>query len=240
MINMEGWHFAVFIAILIVVWLGIAIHNIYLLTRVTSFSRGDSSERRVVLRLLQLGINPKAIFHDLYLLKSDGTYTQIDIAVATPQGIIVIEVKDYAGRIYGHCFAEKWLQILASGRKKHKFYNPVKQNAGHIYGLKKHLSKCGKIKYHSIVVFDGNCRLKNIEEVPDDVYVIRFRKLGRTIRRIQRNDSWTKYTDKGEIMRVLTEAVENGEDKDLVKDHVKNVKRHVFFKRFRWITRWFR
>ncbi len=237
---MEGWHIAIFISLLIIVWLSIAIRNIYLLTRVTSFSRGDKSERRVVLRLLQLGVNPKAIFHDLYLRKNDGTYTQIDIVVATPQGIIVIEVKDYAGRVYGHCFSEKWLQVLASGRKKHKFYNPVKQNAGHIYGLKKHLAQCGKIQYHSIVVFDGNCRLKNIEEVPDDVYVVRFNKLARTIRRIQRRDSWTHYTDKGEIMRVLTEAVANGNDRSIIKEHVNNVKRQVFFKRFAWIFRWFR
>ncbi len=237
---MERWHIAFFITLLIVIWLTIAIRNLYLLRRVTSFSRGDSSERRVVLRLIKLGINPDAIFHDLYLKKNDGTYTQIDLAVATPKGIIVIEVKDYAGHVYGHCFSEYWLQTLAGGKKKHKFYNPVKQNAGHIYGLKKHLAKCGKIQYHSIIVFDGNCRLKNIEEVPEDVYVVRFKKLARTIRRIQRRDSWTSYTDKGEIMRVLTEAVDNGDDKHIVKAHVKNVKRHVFFKRFRWITRWFK
>ena len=237
---MEGWHIAIFIALLIVVWLGVAIHNLYLISRVTSFSRGDRSERRVVLKLLKLGVHPQAIFHDLYLSKNDGTYTQIDLAVATPQGIIVIEVKDYAGLIYGHSFSDKWLQILAGGRKKHKFYNPVKQNAGHIYGLKRHLAKCGKIQYHSIVVFDGNCRLKNIEAVPDDVYVVRFNKLAWTIRRKHRRDSWTHYTDKGEIMRVLTEAVANGDNEEIVKDHVKNVKRHVFFKRFRWITRWFR
>jgi len=38
-----------------------------LIEQVTPITRGEWSERRVVLRLLKMGINPKAIFHDLYI-----------------------------------------------------------------------------------------------------------------------------------------------------------------------------
>ena len=68
-----------------------------LIEQVTPITRGEWSERRVVLRLLKMGINPKAIFHDLYIQKPNGEYTQVDVAVATKAGIIVFEVKDYSG-----------------------------------------------------------------------------------------------------------------------------------------------
>lgn len=54
-----------------------------LIERVTPITRGEWSERRVVLNLLKGGINPKAIFHDLYIQKPNGEYTQVDVAVAT-------------------------------------------------------------------------------------------------------------------------------------------------------------
>ena len=65
-----------------------------LIQQVTPITRGERSERRVILSLLKAGINPKAIFHDLYIQKSNGEYTQVDVAVATKAGIIVFEVKD--------------------------------------------------------------------------------------------------------------------------------------------------
>ena len=72
-----------------------------LIEQVTPITRGEWSERTVVLKLLKMGINPRAIFHDLYIQKPNGEYTQIDVAVATKTGIIVFEVKDYSGWIFG-------------------------------------------------------------------------------------------------------------------------------------------
>lgn len=63
-----------------------------LIEQVTPFTRGELSERRLVMSLLNTGINPKAIFHDLYIQKPNGEYAQVDIAVATKAGIIVFEV----------------------------------------------------------------------------------------------------------------------------------------------------
>lgn len=73
-----------------------------LIEQVTPITRGEWSERKVVLKLLKIGINPKAIFHDLYIKKPNGEYTQIDVAVATKAGIIIFEVKDYSGWIFGN------------------------------------------------------------------------------------------------------------------------------------------
>lgn len=79
-----------------------------LIEQVTPITRGEWSERKVILKLLKEGINPKAIFHDLYVQKPNGEYTQIDIAVATKVGIIVFEVKDYSGWIFGNEHQKYW------------------------------------------------------------------------------------------------------------------------------------
>lgn len=50
-----------------------------LIEQVTPLTRGEWSERRVILKLLKEGINPKAIFHDLYIQKPSGEYTQVDV-----------------------------------------------------------------------------------------------------------------------------------------------------------------
>ena len=64
-----------------------------LIEQVTPVTRGEWSERRVVLELLKVGVNPKAIFHDLYIQKPNGEYTQVDLAVATKAGISCLKSK---------------------------------------------------------------------------------------------------------------------------------------------------
>lgn len=73
-----------------------------LLRKVTGPHRGTRSERALALKLLKLGIPPEMIFHDLYVRKTNGDFSQIDLAVVTRVGIIVFEVKDYSGWIYGN------------------------------------------------------------------------------------------------------------------------------------------
>lgn len=85
-----------------------------LIEQVTPITRGEWSERRVVLKLLKADINPKAIFHDLYIQKPNGTYTQVDVAVATnhqkedcltPEWInILVILINYGRYIIHNCF----------------------------------------------------------------------------------------------------------------------------------------
>lgn len=106
--------------------------NIDLISKVTPIFRGTQSERLLILTLLKYGINSGAIFHDLYVYKPDGKTSQIDVVVATSVGIIVFEVKDYSGWIYGKGNQQKWTQVLSYGREKYRFYNPILQNKSHI------------------------------------------------------------------------------------------------------------
>jgi hypothetical protein len=115
------------IAILIVIlfFVGITLWNKnkeqQLLATVTESHRGTKSERTLVLQLLHSGIPSQTIFHDLYLKKYNGRYCQIDLVVPTKVGILVFEVKDYSGWIFGTGYKPKWTQVLAYGNEKYIF-----------------------------------------------------------------------------------------------------------------------
>lgn len=88
-----------------------------LLCSVSSPTRGTRSERKLIIKMLKKGVHPKAIFHDLYLKRKSGSYSQIDLVVATPQGLVVIEVKDYSGWLFGSERQRYWTQILNYGKE---------------------------------------------------------------------------------------------------------------------------
>lgn len=89
-----------------------------LLRTVTDLSRGTWSERDLVLKLLKHGIPPLILFHDLYVKKRSGRFAQIDLVLPTKVGIIVFEVKDYSGWIFGKGYQNYWTQVLAYGEEK--------------------------------------------------------------------------------------------------------------------------
>ena len=72
-----------------------------LVESVTSFDRGTESERGLILGLLKRGFPANSIFHDLYVRKPDGKFSQVDLVIATKQGIVVVEVKAASGWILG-------------------------------------------------------------------------------------------------------------------------------------------
>lgn len=192
-----------------------------LIEQVTPVTRGEWSERRLVLTLLKVGINPKAIFHDLYIQKTNGEYTQIDVAVATKAGIIVFEVKDYSGWIFGNEHQKYWTQLLAYGKKKNRFYNPVMQNAGHIQAIRQCLPQNPGIPIYSIIVFYGNSELINVTYNADNTFIIYPNYIGRLITDIlSRPDA--NYGNKHEVMDLFTEAVQNGNDPVIVSSQIKS------------------
>lgn len=83
-----------------------------LLHTVTDTHRGTKSERRLILNLLKNEIPAITIFHDLYVERYMDWYSQIDAVVVTRVGIIVFEVKDYSGWIFGKGYEEQWTQVL--------------------------------------------------------------------------------------------------------------------------------
>jgi hypothetical protein len=201
----------------------IEIRDKKLLETVTKSNRGTKTERDLVLKLLKSGIPAQTIFHDLYLKKSNDNYCQIDLVVATNFGLIVFEVKNYKGWIFGTGYKPQWTQVLAYGQKKYKFYNPVIQNNKHIEDLKKRLEQ-ENIPFFSIVVFYGDCVLKDVSFVPDGTFLVKSEGIFEVMEIIMKKNEPAKYCSKIEVVRVLKEAVKNGEDIETQVHHVNSIK----------------
>jgi len=211
---------------IIVLILGIVIYtrirNKKLLETVTKSNRGTRSERKLVLKLLKYGIPSQTIFHDLYVEKRKRRYAQIDLVVPTSVGVLVFEVKDYSGWIYGND-SPRWTQVLAYGREKHRFYNPIMQNSKHIIDLKKKLSQFENIPFFSIIVFYGDCVIKDFGHVPYRTFIIKPRSLRKLISDILKNSDPAQYTNKREVVNVLKEAVRNGDSPEIRNMHIAHI-----------------
>lgn len=196
--------------------------DIELLNTVSSMFRGTPSERFLIVSLLKYGIKAKAIFHDLYVFKPNGKTSQIDVVIATNVGIIVFEVKDYSGWIYGNGNQQKWTQVLSHGREKYHFYNPILQNEVHISQLKRVLKE--NIPFYSIKVFAGNCKLEDISFIPKNTFVTKLYRVVEVIENIINNNPVANYKDKRKVINILSKAVNNGQNNDVAKKHISNIK----------------
>lgn len=111
--------------------------------------QGENKVKRVIGKTVE---NKQYVINNLILQNSEMT-CQIDHVVINPRGIFVIETKNYSGKIYGSVNQREWTQILAYGRMKNKIYNPLKQNATHVYNVRQVV---GKLPTRSLVVFVQN------------------------------------------------------------------------------------
>lgn len=122
-----------------------------------STSKGDFGERKVAYILGDTIPGQQYVINDMLFDTKNGNSCQIDHIYINTNGIWVIETKNYSGRIYGNLDDEEWIQVLAYGQKKHKFYNPVKQNSTHIRKLSEYLG-INNI-FHNIICFSNNADL---------------------------------------------------------------------------------
>lgn len=208
---------------MLLIYIRFEINNRRLIKSVTQLSRGTKTERNLVLKLIKHGIPSNAIYHDLYLKNPYNNYCQIDLVVPTKVGIIVFEVKKYSGWILGNSYQHHWTQVLAYGRKKYYFYNPIKQNHKHVLDLQKKLPN-EKIPYFSVIVFYGDCILRNIDVIDENTFVVKQTKVLEVIEMILENFNSADYSNKHEIIKVLGEAAENGKDANVRKKHVQNIR----------------
>lgn len=216
--------------LLLVIFLSLIFFVIYrrmrdkeLLETVTKSNRGEKSERKLVVKLLKSGIPAKSIFHDLYIKRASGDFSQIDLLVLSEVGIIVFEVKDYSGWIYGNGQYSQWTKVMAHGKHKYRFYNPIMQNNKHIKDLKKQLKQFENIPFYSVVVFFGDCEFKDISFIPEGTFIVKSKRVSKVLKIITKNNEPALYTDKNEIVRILYKAVFNGENVETQKQHVENI-----------------
>lgn len=147
------------------------------------------------------------------------------MVVPTKAGIIVFEVKEYSGWIFGKGYQEYWTQVLAYGRKKYRLYNPVKQNRGHIGALKQRLARCADVPYFSVIVFGGDCELRDVGCLPENTYVVYMNEACKILDTIVQRNVPAHYGDKYEVLRVLEEAVRYGGNPEIQVRHIRNIER---------------
>lgn len=198
--------------------------NRRLIRKVTRQRRGTPSERSLILSLLKMGVSPDDLFHDLYVHRGNGRYAQIDAVMVTDVGIIVFEVKDYTGWIYGKGYYQYWIKVVSHGKEKFEFYNPVLQNEGHIDALRKRLKASAEVPFYSVIVFYGDCKLKKVGDIPYNTYVCYPDEVKSILSKIRKTHYKVRYKDKPAVLAALRDAVANGSHKEIVRHHIENVR----------------
>lgn len=145
--------------------------------------------------------------------------------VATKAGIIVLEVKDYSGWIFGNEHQKYWTQILAFGKEKHRFYNPVMQNYGHIQAIRQCLPNNPDIPIFSVIVFFGNSEFKNVTCNADNTFIIYPHSIRQVVADIMLQPD-ANYGNKYEIMELFTTAVQNGDNSMIVSSQINSAIYH--------------
>jgi hypothetical protein len=194
-----------------------------LLETVTKSHRGTKTERELVLKLLKSGFPSQTIFHDLYLINSYGNYSQIDLVLPTKVGIIVFEVKKYSGWIFGSGNQNKWTQVLAYGKEKYYFYNPILQNKKHVENLKTKLTDFQNIPFFSVVVFFGNCEFREVSLIPKNTFLTKSSRVIKVVNKIIMENELANYKSKRDVVSILSAAVENGNNQKVLDKHIKDI-----------------
>ena len=118
-------------------------------------NRGEAAIRRELTR--NFGNSKHHLLNNVTLPFEDGT-TQIDHILVSRVGVFVVESKHYTGWIFGDTNSPKWTQVIY--RTKHKFQNPLHQNAKHVRAVQQLLNFIPPEHVHSLVVFTGNAEFK--------------------------------------------------------------------------------
>ena len=121
----------------------------------TAIKKGEEGERKVA-SLLESSNSFHRLINNLVLLGENGVSHQRDHILINPNGIFVIETKNYYGEITGQEDDSFWTRSYFVKRQKKsiKFHNPLKQNQSHIRIIKRIIGKNYPI--YCFVVFTQN------------------------------------------------------------------------------------
>lgn len=147
-------------------------------------AKGNAGEGKTDRKLRRFARKEKdgVTLRDLLLPARTGT-SQIDNILVNRYGIFVIEVKNYAGRVYGGIKDRLWYHESAGKTKQmHSFLNPTIQNNGHVAALRALLKNHPNLRYYPIVAFSNNCELvgvtPNVVNFRDLIIAIKMRCQG--------------------------------------------------------------
>jgi hypothetical protein len=182
--------------------------------------KGKTGER-FAYRVLKDQYLSKQIFRNLYVKRSDGKYTEIDLVTVGRGALLVYESKNYSGWIFGNDTDAYFMQTLPNG-KKQRFYSPIRQNNTHIEALKEYLDGY-PLEYHSVIVFSERCTLKNISCTTPNTHIIKRDALDRTVSKIRKKAALTLTKEQLEEVISLLAKVQRP-DEEIREKHLTDVK----------------
>ncbi len=144
----------------IILALIVSLYGIYSIPEV----KGWAGECVVKLVLLMLPADEYIVMNDIYIPAYDGMYTQIDHLVIFLGGIIVIETKNYSGKLSGNSRKKYW--ISNRDGEKGKVYNPIRQNSYHIKMLRENCPGLEDEKIYSIICLSFGARAEVETRIP--------------------------------------------------------------------------
>ena len=125
------------------------------------------------------------ILHNIEIEVGNRTI-QTDIIFITQKGVLVIESKNYSGKISGAEYMKKW--VLQTPRRQYNFFNPIIQNQSHIHVLGNIIPNT---KFYSLVIFSDRSYLDYIDIHCEDTFVFNLYALRDVIDDIITNDANT-------------------------------------------------
>ena len=137
------------------------------------FDAGRYGEYMTYVALKQFEALGAKFLFNVYIPKSDGGTTEIDVLMICSHGVFVFESKNFSGWIFGDERHKNWCQTLRGHRgksRKEYFYNPIWQNQGHIKHLRALIGDYAP--HYSVVVFSNRCTLQDVNVESREVCVI--------------------------------------------------------------------
>lgn len=193
------------------IWVFILLLSIYRVYRAEI--KGYIGEKIIAIVLKRLDKTRYKVLNDVMVETENGT-SQIDHVIVSNYGVFVIETKNYKGWIFGDDDSRFWTQVIY--KRKEKFYNPVRQNQGHVNALKNVLGDYPDMMYIPIVVFSINSELK----INTDNHVVYSVRLLRTIRKY--SQAVIDDTVRDDVFQRLSGL--NIRDRAARAKHVKDIK----------------
>ena len=171
-----------------------------------------------VSRLFFMGLdtNEYKVLHNITLQNTEGKTTQIDHIIVSIYGVFVVETKNYQGWIYGNEIDRQWTQVIY--KKRQQFYNPIKQNQGHIKALKGMLPEYKNIPFISIINFSPKATLKEIQIHSSHVYVVYTHRVNSIIKSMK-----APVLSNSEIISI-TERIQQQNNRTLSSEHKMNIR----------------
>lgn len=181
--------------------------------------RGEQLTERELKILNFFGHTGKSL-RNIYVPKSDGQTSEIDLVYITQKGIFVFESKNYSGWIFGDEKSTYWTAMLPN-RQKNQFYNPILQNKTHVKWLRQYVGEM--IPLFSIIVFSERCELKKLTVETSNASVVQRHQVSSIVK-----DIWNCTPDaltEEQIESIYEKLKERTQVSRSVKqEHVKTIK----------------